>query len=156
MSDPINMRDLLDRAAILDLIYAYAQGADNPDQGLFLSVFAPDIHLELDGVGVIEGIANLELAMRDGTFSKVTKCELKASTHAMVNSLIKLEGDEASAVVHAISFLTGSRDGAPYSATRGLHYADKYRRNGGKWLMTYRKHSLRWLIEGACTPLPAI
>jgi uncharacterized protein (TIGR02246 family) len=147
------LQELLDRAEINELIAAYAQGADNPDPDLLLSVYAPDVLLELDGLEPIRGLDALREAMTNGTFSKVTRCHLQTSTHAMFNTRIKIDGDEATGVVHAISYLIGTREGAPYAACRGLMYHDRYRRTDGKWLITHRKHSLRWLIEGTPSPL---
>jgi ketosteroid isomerase-like protein len=148
-------QELFDRAEINDLISAYAQGADNPDLELHFSVYAPDIVLELDGLAPMHGVDDIRKAFADGRMSKLSRCKTQVCTHAMFNRLIDIDGDEATGVVHAVSYVIGTREGAPYAATRGLLYRDRYRRIGGKWLITHRKHSLRWLIEGAPSPLQA-
>lgn len=149
------LQALLDKAEIDDLITNFAQGADNPDPELLLSVFAPDARIEFDGLEPIVGRESFRKAMFDGTLKANTRCELKYGTHAMINRRILLNGaDEASGIVHAISVLVGERDGAPYSAIRGLHYEDEYRRIDGRWYISLRKHTLRWLIEGTASPLP--
>jgi ketosteroid isomerase-like protein len=148
------LQEILDKAEINDLISAYAQGSDNPDPELHMSVYAPDMRLDLHGVGVIEGVEGLRKAWNDGTIKKVTRCDLKAVTHAMVNRIIKVDGDEATGIVHCISVLTGDRDGEPYSQTRGLMFNDEYRRIDGAWKITYRKHQLRWVIEGKPSEVP--
>ena len=85
-------QELIDRAGSNDLIPAYAQGGDNPDLELHLSVYAPDVMLELDGLAPINGVDALRAAMTDGTLSKVTRCTMQAGTHAMVNALIDIDG----------------------------------------------------------------
>ena len=147
---------LLDKAEIDDLITNFAQGADNPDLPLHNSVFAPDVVLDWDGMDIIHGLDALIEAQKDGSFKAVTKCEMTGCTHAMVNRAIRIEGEnEASGIVHAISVLVGKRAGKPYSATRGLYYEDRYRRIDGRWYISYRKHTLRWLLEGENAPIPA-
>jgi hypothetical protein len=94
--------------------------------------------------------------MADGSLGKkVTGCTKRASTHAMVNARIDIDGDEATGVVYGLIYLVGTREGAPYAATRGLLYTDRYRRIEGKWLIAYRRHALKWQIEGTPSPLPA-
>ena len=154
MTSP-RLQELLDRAEIQDLISAYAQGADNPDNELHMSVYAPDMKLDLHGVGLIEGVEELKQAWADGRIGAgVTKCNMAACTHARVNSIIKINGDTATGIVHCISVLTGDQEGKPYSQTRGLKFDDEYRRIDGKWKIAYRKHQLRWVIEGRTSPVP--
>jgi hypothetical protein len=152
----MQLQELLDRAEINDLITAYGQGSDLPDLELHLSVYAPDIVLELDDFPPIKGVDALRAAMADGSLGKkVTGCTTQASTHAMVNARIDIDGDEATGIVYGLIYLIGTREGAPYAATRGLLYTDRYRRIEGKWLITYRRHALKWQIEGTPSPLPA-
>ena len=147
---------LLDQAEIDALITNFAQGADNPDLALHNSVFAPDVVLEWDGMETIHGLDALVEAQQSGAFKAVTKCELTACTHAMINRAVKIEGEnEASGIVHAITVLVGSRESKPYSAIRGLYYEDQYRRIDGRWYISHRRHTLRWLIEGENAPIPA-
>ena len=147
---------LLDQAEIDALITNFAQGADNPDLPLHNSVFAPDVVLEWDGMEPIHGMQELVQAQQSGAFTAVTKCDLAGCTHAMVNKAVKIGGkDVAEGIVHAISILVGTRDGKPYSAIRGLYYEDQYKRVEGRWYISHRRHTLRWLIEGENAPIPA-
>lgn len=147
------LRALADRAEIRDLIAAYAQGADNPDMKLFFSVFTSDLIMCFEGLTQYEGLDAFRDAMFSGKLTGVTNCKIRTSTHVMVNELIEIDGDEGTGVVYCISHLIGERDGKPYAATRGLTYDDRYRRTPDGWRIAYRRHALKWLIEGVPTPV---
>lgn len=149
------LRALADRAEIRDLIAAYAQGADNPDMKLFFSVFTPDLVMCFDGVAQYEGLSTFRDAMFGGKLAGVTNCKIKTSTHVMVNERIEIDGDDGTGVVYCVSHLIGERDGKPYAATRGLTYDDQYRRTAEGWRIAYRRHTLKWLIEGVPSPVSA-
>lgn len=146
---------LLDKDEIRDLIAKYAQGTDNPDPKLFMSVFSDDIEMEFANLGIIaKGMAQWRKLLMSGELRRMTFCDIETSTHIMANELIEVDGDQGTGIIHCVSHLIGARDGKPYSAQRGLTYHDRYRRVEGAWKICYRRHTLKWLVEGTPSPLP--
>ncbi len=140
---------LRDRAEIDELIADYARGIDGGDLDRFFSVFTEDFEMEVIG-GRIRGLAKYRRAIENGGMFKVTGCDVRQCTHAMANTLIEFDeqdSDAATGRVHCVSYIIGTRAGAPYAAKRGIVYEDRYRREAGRWLIAYRRHTLRWLIE---------
>lgn len=142
-------RRLRDRAEIDELVADYARGIDGGDMERFFSVFTEDFEMDVIG-GRIRGLAKYRRAIGNGGMFKVTGCEVQQCTHVMANTLVAFDDadeDAATGTVHCVSYIIGLREGAPYAAKRGIVYQDRYRREGGRWLIAYRRHSLRWLIE---------
>ena len=145
----------MDKLELLELCNKYAQGADNPDMDLFFSVFTDDVEMEYAGLGrTYRGLAEYRQALTTGGLADLHACKTRRSTHSMTNPVFEVNGDEATGVVHCVAFLAGTDSaGELYSQTRGLVYHDRYRRVEGRWLISYRRHALKWMMEGVHTPV---
>lgn len=134
------VRELLDRAAIHDLLLRYARGVDRKDLALVASCFTPDAAYEgalARGTGR-EALARLE--QRLATW--------ETTMHLMANQLIELAGDRAHSETYAIAY----HRGRGVELVVGVRYLDDLVRRDGGWLICRRVVALDWQRE---TPVAA-
>lgn len=95
LSAPSNVQDLLDRAAIVDLKYAYAHGVDQRDWVLYRSIFADRIEIDFFDWAGIRDVWDADLWVET---VKSTLAPFDATQHAFSNPLVTLHGDSATCV----------------------------------------------------------
>ena len=91
MSDP-KLQMLLDRAAISDVVYAYATALDRRDWKLFRSIFTDTIEMDFGSVGLRVGPYDADDWVRDAAR---LFAGLGATQHTSTNHLHDLRADEA-------------------------------------------------------------
>ena len=64
MADP-DLKLLLDRAAISDVVHAYATGLDRRDWKLYRSIFMDQIEMDFESVGIQPGEFSADDWVRD-------------------------------------------------------------------------------------------
>ena len=75
-----------------------------------------------------------------------------ASTHALGNIDIAIEGDRARSVINAVVHVLTAPGGTVLN--RGLRYTDTWVRQGGRWLIAERIHKLRWHYDHPAKDAP--
>ena len=130
------VRQLLDRAAIHDVIMRYARGVDRRDLGLVAACFTPDAAYEgALGQGKIDTAL---AAMRE----RMSRYE--STMHFMGTQLIEISGDSAKSETYAIAYHQLSDDGERRNLAVGVRYLDDLVRRDEQWLICRRVVKLEW------------
>jgi 3-phenylpropionate/cinnamic acid dioxygenase small subunit len=139
------IRELLDRAAIQDVLLRYARGVDRKDLDLVAACFTPD--------------ASYEGALASGTIADALACLRDAmarydgTMHFVGNQLIEIDGDTARSETYAVAYhcLTGTSE----VFTVGVRYLDELVREGDEWHIRRRVVKTEWQrtqgLPTACT-----
>ena len=124
-NDP-EVRDLLDRQAILDCVYRYCRGLDRHDQDLLRSCFHPDA---IDNHGEFVGYASEFVEWAD---SSVAERNL-SHTHNITSHNVEIDGDEAHADSYVIYVARRREDDGKTVVVGGGRYLDRFERRDGDW-----------------------
>ena len=125
------LQELVDKAAIRDLMARYARGVDGRDPDLLASTFTSDAYTdygEWDGRGR-DNIVNWIMRPSDTNFR---------STHFMGDQLVQINGDSAEVETYAVAFGIHYVDDALSVVMTGLRYVDKMVRQDDQWLVQQR------------------
>jgi hypothetical protein len=134
------LRYLIDRAAIQDVIARYFQGIDRCDPERVRSCFTDDVQAHYDERPPTHGIEELMAGFR--TFRRRQEGTMKITTHFMGNLNIGLiQGDVAETETNAIAFLV---DPADQVAMRSLRYIGRAMAGGSATVYT------RWTGAASC------
>ena len=140
------LQDLIDRAAIQQLLARYFQGLDRSDPEQVRGCFTDDVRCHYDKRSPTRGIEELMGSLQN--FNKLRAGAMKITTHFMGNfSLTLLQGDVAETETNAIAFLVEPTNGADMVAMRSLRYLDRMRRQGDGWRISDRIHTLDWSCQ---------
>ena len=131
------LQELVDRAAIRDLMMNYARGIDRGDLDLVASLFTPDAY------------ANYFGDERDGRDNIITRLRGASSrydgrTHFMGDQEIRITGDTADVETYAVDCNRYTVEGSQYLTMGGLRYQDKLVRQDGRWLIQHRVLHVDW------------
>lgn len=134
--DAAAVRELRDRAEILDALYRFGLGQDLQDKDLFASAFTPDAELDFAPaaakwgaeVPVMRGRGVIVDTILSGFAGRVD------TTHQVTNPRIVVDGDSArlTALVEAQHLLTA--DHSVFALLKNF-YDVELRRDGGRWLL---------------------
>ena len=136
------VQDLVDKAAIRDLMARYARGIDRRDWDLIASTFATDAYVdyvEWEGRGFEEILRGLKWGI----------ARTERSTHFMGDQEVRLNGDTAEVETYAVAYLVRTVDETQSLLMRGLRYQDKMVRQKGQWLVQHRLLHFDWLGNAA-------
>ena len=132
-----------DMSAIQQVIVRYGNAVDDRDFDRMFEVFTPDVRASygggpwLDGVQpIIDHISGLR--------------NFAASLHLFGNMEIDVDGDRASSVSRAMTYLVGQDN---VFQARALRYRDKWQRTEAGWRINERVHSAQWTYAGTATML---
>ena len=137
------LRDLVDRAAIHDLLMRYARGVDGRDVDLVASCFTSDASYE--GALGKGGIDKALAALRE----RMTRYE--RTMHFMGNQLIEVSGDRARCETYAIAYHQLNEDGELRNLAVGVRYLDDLVRRGEQWFICNRLVKLEWQRQDKVT-----
>ena len=135
------LQELVDQAAIHDLMVRYFSAVDRRDWDKLRACFAPDAYAEYlvataSGFkGILEickGVERYEMTM-----------------HFMGNQLIEVHGDTADMETTAIDFFRYTKDGTTLDRWGELRYVDKLARRDGRWEIFHRVVIRDWRREEA-------
>ena len=144
----LDARALSDRALITDVLLSYGRGVDSGDTERVIACFTDDVHSEHGGVDVMDGIAEVREWVEQHRGKRLIPLdEIHQTMHLLSNTTIDLDGDEADTVTYCVSYVVGTRAGAPLMLVRGHHYVDHFVRVGEKWAIQHRVHRPRWQFE---------
>jgi len=130
------IRILLDKAQIHDVLMRYSRGVDRGDADLVMSVFHPEATLDM-GRGPMSAATLAE---------GITKMTATGTMHFIGNEYVEVDGDTAYSETYFISYATvtdtgtATSTGAGTSATRsrGGRYLDRFERRDGEWKIARR------------------
>jgi SnoaL-like domain len=140
------LRELVDKQQIRDLLMRYARGVDRDDWELVKACFTPDA---TDDHGVVKGsIDNLV------TQASAALAPFRGSMHMMCQQYIEVDGDTARGEVYALtSRIQDAAEGDGEEETfSGLRYVDRYVRKEGEWKIAERVTTLEWCTTVASRP----
>ncbi len=148
----IDLQNLIDRAAIHDVLARYFQGLDRGDQDQVRSCFTTDVQAWYDGRPPARGVEEVMAAFL--AFANQKSGDWKITTHFMGNlNFNSLEQDIAEIETNAIAFLvlpgkdTPETPAAEHVAMRSLRYLDRLRRTPVGWKICERMHTLDWSCD---------
>lgn len=125
------IRQLLDKQAITEVIWRYCRGMDRMDRDLTLSCWHPggtDDHAPLykgTAEGFVEWLWPVHAAMQ-------------ATRHLVSNITIELDGDQAATESYWYVHLRIPRDGDVYDLVGEGRYLDRFEKIGGVWAIRHR------------------
>lgn len=126
---PATLADLLDRAAIADLLNGYAYGIDRRDWALYRSIFADRLDVDLAWSGVATTMAADEwVATVCATLSP-----FDATLHRMTNIAIGLDGDRGTLGCQMTARHMLEIGGAQHVHMLGGRYEHEVARIDGMW-----------------------
>lgn len=133
-----DIRVLLEKQAITELVYAYSRAVDRRDFALLAQLYAEDgqdDHGALYSGSAAGFIDWLRDVLRD----------VDMTSHQVHNILISVNGAEAEgeAYVTAYNRLQNTQ-GDWDELIQGLRYLDRYRKSGGRWQFTQRTVVCDW------------
>ncbi|MCB2014561.1 MAG: nuclear transport factor 2 family protein [Sphingobium sp.] len=124
---------LLSRAAIMDLVHAYARGVDRGDAALLRTLFHDDA-TAMCGIANGNGVEFAD-AIVDFVTSNLDRC-----FHSTSNSWVEVDGDAGVGEHYVIAHMTaGGND-----IMTGGRYVDRYERRGGVWKFASRSFVMDW------------
>jgi SnoaL-like domain len=128
---------------VRELLERYFMAGDTRDEDMLLTCFAKDGEMSLD---LADGRV---VVTRDriGEGPRNLMSGLRNSVHALSGSVLKLDGDQGTGTVLAVSYLAiGDAVGGTLKV-RGLRYDDEYVREDGRWVFRKRHHAVLWQYE---------
>ncbi len=131
------VQDLVDRAAISDLILRYSRAVDRRDWDEVLACFTPDAQVDY---GRFQG--NAEEVF--GSIRKAFKL-FEHTMHFMEPRVIEIVGDGARAETYGIAYHRRTQDGQPKDLVVGLRYSDELVRREDAWL--FQRRALEYIFE---------
>jgi hypothetical protein len=139
------LRRLVDRAAIQDVLHAYAQAQDQNRWDLFERVFTADAEVELPGtaLGTLPAAALGRFLRDDFNATRVS------GQHLIGNTLIEVDGDAArstSEVLH-LTLQRTDRPGVLHRSRGTGLYADTWQRTADGWRIAHRVATQKHLEE---------
>jgi hypothetical protein len=146
--DAAALCDLLDRAAIREVVARYCRAADRCDEELLRSCYHPDA---LDRHGRFSGSA-------DDFASWVIQVQRTSSVttqHAVSNVVIDLAGPVAwveSAFTATHVRPAPAADAAPFLETFWGRYVDRFEKRDGVWAIVFREVVHDWSERRECGP----
>ena len=138
---------LLDRAAISDVVHAYATGLDRRDWGLLRSIFTQKIEMDFRSIGLRPDSYDADDWVRDAA---VLFAGFVATQHTSTNHVHDVRGDEATCTsnMQAEHFVArepddGLTDGAD-RWTIGGYYTNELVRTADGWKLAKVTLNVTW------------
>lgn len=130
------VQELVDRAAVCDLLLHYAHAVDRRDLEAVAACFTPGA-LYKGSLG--EGTIEIALAaLRDRIV------QYASTMHFIGNQLVQIDGDRGSAETYAIAYHRLTGEDGPRNLTVGVRYLDDVVRTPQGWRISRREVRLEW------------
>jgi hypothetical protein len=160
------LRVLLDKQEIHEVVLRYARGIDRLDWALVASCFTEDG--EVDASWFVQDAQTVYEARRTGADSAHLGTWAERSAHYVANCLIEVDGDEARGETYCIAThrtrrsnaeipvpiddpSDAGRGGAERDVTLGLRYVDRFERRDERWRIRRRAFVWDWSRVDAVT-----
>lgn len=142
MSNPdADIRQLIDRQAITDVLYRRARAGDRRDLELALSCYhegATETHENFDGTAA-------DFLREHSLVSPGSTAPVSQLWHFISNILIDLDGDAAKVESYHIAVVDmRPADSDPSRSFIGGRYLDTFARRDGRWAITHRAVVFDW------------
>jgi len=138
------LAELLDKQAIAEAIYRYAQGIDRRDPECLSSVFTSDAVLHY-GVGLYEGPASGLIA----NWAPDKPSPFLLTHHHVGNILVYFRSpDRAKAITYVNAVHRARRHGKLVDELVRARYFDKFVKTGGEWRIAERRLVYDWSHVG--------
>jgi ketosteroid isomerase-like protein len=137
MKRDLEIRALLDRQAIQDVLVSYCRAVDRADLDLLRSCYHPDA-TENHG-GTFEGTAT---AYIDSIAPILPRGGIM--THTTTNVLIALDGDQADVESHILAFARLKKDGEKFDSLTLARAVDRFEKRNGAWKIAARRMVWEW------------
>lgn len=124
------LRALIDKQEIHEVLLRYCRGVDRMDRALISSAFHPDSISEY-GQHAIEGA-------RIGDVLTQLSSPMRNTTHRLGNVLIELDGDSAYGEAYFLISATVDHVGREHTRTLAGRYLDVFARRAGVWAIASR------------------
>jgi ketosteroid isomerase-like protein len=135
----LDVKALLDRAAINDVLDDYAAGIDGRDFGLVASLFTDDAQLDYTTSGGPTGDRDAVMHWLRETLPAVALTQ-----HLLVNRRIRVDGDTATASTDLFNPLLFGSDDNMQVLLLGGRYDDELIRTQDGWRISRRVHTTTW------------
>jgi hypothetical protein len=152
------VRELLDKQAITDVIMTYARAIDRLDEGLLRSVFHPD---SLHAHGFVGPSSDASLPSSPGApgdfvaYALEVLGTLSRTHHQLGNIFIELEGDDAYTETYFSAYHRMRAKGDPLASDGaydtemdwlvGGRYIDRMQKREGVWKISHRTGLTDWM-----------
>jgi ketosteroid isomerase-like protein len=138
--DERKLQELIDRNEIVETIYRYASSIDQKDYATLRSVFTDDVVAQYAGAPEIHGADKLTSWIDEMGVER-------AFQHHLINVYeVKIDGDEARALVYHTSHQTNAADPDTVYVIVG-RYRDVLRRVDGRWLIADKRMEVGWMED---------
>jgi 3-phenylpropionate/cinnamic acid dioxygenase small subunit len=133
---------LLDREAVCDTLYRFAEALDLRDWALYRSVFADEV--EIDYTSYRPGARSVMRADDWVARGRARIDPLDATQHSMSNPRVTVDGDTAICAMYIEAQHVLTRDGVKAQYLIGGRYVDRLIRIGGEWKIAAVTLQVRW------------
>lgn len=128
------LQQLLDRAAISDVVHAYATGLDRRDWALYRAIFTDALSLDFGSLGIRSGAWSADAWVRS---AQALFAGFSATQHTSTNHVHDVRGDAATctSAMQAEHFVAPGPDVAPGAErwTIGGYYVNQLVRTPAGW-----------------------
>ena len=134
--DAADLREMIARQKIADVLARYARGIDRCDLDTLLGVFWPEAKADY---GSGEQLA--------AAWCKATLEALKGmlrTQHAISNQLVEIDGDEARAETYCQAYHELESPAGRREMVVGGRYLDRLERRNGEWRIAQRTYVMDW------------
>jgi SnoaL-like domain len=139
-----------DRAALLDLAYAYARHADRIEAEQLGALFTADGVLRIIRRGVDS--APVERVGRAEIVKAIMRLDrYDATFHLVGNHTYELDGNTATGEVYCVAHHVHGEAGSRSDHVMMIRYHDRYRRDADGWRIVERELHVDWTEERAVT-----
>jgi hypothetical protein len=139
------LRDLLAKQEILEVIHRRARAADRRDVELARTCYHDDAVEDHGGfVGPVDEYLRWSPISGDD--------RRKAMWHLVSNTLIEVDGDEATAESYVLAVELVDDEGRKRDMSVGGRYLDRFACRDGRWAIVYRQLVLDWSRVEEATP----
>lgn len=151
MTDGTDVQRLADELAIRDVLHRYALALDRQDAAMLRACFTEDVEAEYGGHRLPRGVESV-LKLNQGAARFVS------TMHHVGTIVVTALGENTAETEHyALALLLSQEaDGSHALTTRGVHYADRFRREDGAWRIAHRVHSVRWSTRTEAVANPTL
>jgi ketosteroid isomerase-like protein len=130
MSDSAALQELIDKAAVSDVVYSYATAVDTRDWALFRSLFMDPLLLDFS---TFHPSLKREISVDELLEISMKLSGFDSTQHLMGNHRHTIDGDRATCIsyLHAGHFMT--RDGKQYASFLCGYYTYEMQRRPDGW-----------------------
>ena len=148
-AEPADLRSLLERRALYDLVLRYAQSVDRKEYAAVGALFLPDGQIEGYHGEVAEKELLYRLDGRDGIVEGLRGLEqFKKTFHVLANHLVELDGDTAAGETYCMAHHIHLQAGELWNRTMAIRYQDRFGREDGRWFFFRRQLVIDWERDG--------